>query len=137
MILFIGNKYCGEINENVLAHNKLTRNIQVINPTDYKIYRIDPHKITMVTIGEKHIQVHSLKTEVKYFDKVADGVKPFEVRKDDRNFQVGDILFLEEYSKTTQSYTGANTCKTITYILGRESDEKMFVPEGYVVMGIM
>jgi hypothetical protein len=134
--LYVGEKCLGEITEKVLAHNKLTRSIQVIHYTDYKVYTIDPRIVTKITIGETHIQVHPLKTEVKFFDKVADGIKPFEVRKDDRDFQVGDILFLEEYSKNTDSYTGANTCKIVTYILGREPDEIMFVPVGYVVIGI-
>lgn len=42
---------------------------------------------------------HTLKTIQPYFGEVESGNKNFEVRKDDRNFQKGDILFLQEYDK--------------------------------------
>lgn len=77
--------------------------------------------------------VHELKTLPKYFKAVKLGHKTFEVRKDDRDFQVGDDLCLREWDG---GYTGNETGKIITYILGREEDEKQFVPDGYVILGI-
>jgi hypothetical protein len=41
--------------------------------------------------GEIH---HQLKTLPEYWIAIAEGIKPFEVRKNDRDFQVGDILDL-------------------------------------------
>lgn len=41
-------------------------------------------------------QHHHLKTETEYYQQVEAGVKRFELRKNDRDFQVGDILHLEE-----------------------------------------
>ena len=38
------------------------------------------------------MQVHELKTLPVYFDAVERGEKTFEVRKDDRGFQKGDVL---------------------------------------------
>jgi hypothetical protein len=38
--------------------------------------------------------VHRLKTLAPYFGEVTSGAKPFEVRRDDRGFQLGDILHL-------------------------------------------
>lgn len=77
---------------------------------------------------------HRLKTEKKFFNAVCDGKKTFEVRKDDRNFQVGDKLILEEWDNGQFQYA---VCTVIvTYILGREEDEKQYVPEGYVILGI-
>lgn len=80
------------------------------------------------------MKMHELKILPKYFKAVKERIKPFEVRKDDRNFQVGDILKLREYE--AGKYLG-DTCKVrVTYILGRNEDEKIFVPEGYVILGI-
>jgi hypothetical protein len=43
---------------------------------------------------DKGASAHVLKTHARYFDAVADGRKTFEVRKNDRAFQTGDILEL-------------------------------------------
>lgn len=40
---------------------------------------------------------HELKTYPKYFQETIEGNKPFEIRKNDRNFQVGDVLILKEW----------------------------------------
>lgn len=78
---------------------------------------------------------HKLKTLSKYYKAVVKGDKTFEVRKDDRDFQVGDKLSLMKYSINGNWMLESITVK-ITYILGRNEDEKMFVPEGYVILGI-
>jgi len=77
---------------------------------------------------------HTLKTISKYFNAVCEGTKTFEVRKDDRNFQIGDTLILLEYGNGIKQHAEYRT--NITYILGRNEDEKMFIPEGYVILGI-
>lgn len=40
---------------------------------------------------------HDLKTWTEYFSEVWDGKKTFEVRKNDRDYKVGDYLALMEY----------------------------------------
>ena len=42
--------------------------------------------------------IHHLKTKPEYFQVVINGKKPFEIRFNDRNFQVGDKVILEEYT---------------------------------------
>ncbi|MGF2004125.1 DUF3850 domain-containing protein [Lactococcus lactis] len=41
---------------------------------------------------------HELKLDIKYFDDVKSGKKNFEIRKNDRDFQVGDVLELKAYA---------------------------------------
>lgn len=43
------------------------------------------------------IKIHNLKIKPCYFKDVVSGVKTFEVRFNDRNFKMGDILVLEEF----------------------------------------
>ena len=40
---------------------------------------------------------HHLKTKPEYFQAVIERKKPFEIRYNDRNFQIGDRVILEEY----------------------------------------
>ena len=74
---------------------------------------------------------HSLKILPKYFNAIKSGSKTFEVRKNDRGFEVGDKLILKEWNNG--KYTGRGTKKEITYIL---DDNSGYVLEGYVIMGI-
>jgi len=42
------------------------------------------------------MRTHILKTDKQVFELSWMGMKPFEIRKDDRNYLVGDILILKE-----------------------------------------
>lgn len=44
---------------------------------------------------------HILKCWPEYFDAIKAGIKPFEVRRDDRGFQRGDILILQRTGNGT------------------------------------
>jgi len=44
------------------------------------------------------MKTHELKLDIKYFDDVKSGKKNFEIRKNDRDFKVGDILELKKVS---------------------------------------
>jgi hypothetical protein len=76
--------------------------------------------------------VHELKTWCEYYQAVEDGEKAFEIRKNDRDFQVDDGLRLREYNPTTQVYTGREKLVRITYILNKQP----FLPIGYICMSI-
>jgi hypothetical protein len=78
------------------------------------------------------MNAHKLKTWPEYFDKVRDGIKRFEVRKNDRDFQVGDILTLEEYNPIECKFTGRWYLARVDYILQGGFGLK----KGYCVMGI-
>ncbi|WP_369711599.1 DUF3850 domain-containing protein [Leptotrichia sp. HSP-334] len=78
------------------------------------------------------MKTHDLKIERKYFDDVITERKRFEVRKNDRDYQVNDILSLNEYDKDKQIYTGRHISAKVLYIL----DDNTFLKEGYVVLSI-
>lgn len=59
--------------------------------------------------------LHELKTWPEYFQPVKAGVKTFEGRVDDRNFQVGDRLLLREWDPKIKHYTGRKLTAEITY----------------------
>lgn len=60
---------------------------------------------------------HSLKTWPHFYDATHAGIKNFELRKNDRNFQVGDTVRLEEWLPSEQKYTGRALTRIIRYIL--------------------
>jgi hypothetical protein len=76
--------------------------------------------------------IHELKTWPEYFQDVLDGIKTFEIRKNDRNYIEQDKLLLKEWSPFRESFTGRRVLVTVVYIL----DNSDFVKEGFVVMGI-
>ena len=47
--------------------------------------------------GEKRMKHHELKTQTAFYQEVERGVKNFEIRKNDRDFQVRDVVSLLEY----------------------------------------
>lgn len=79
--------------------------------------------------------IHELKTVQPYFDDVASGNKTFEVRKNDREFMVGDFLALNEYDPQQlpgMEYTGRCMLAQVTYILRTPE----YCKEGFITMGI-
>lgn len=83
--------------------------------------------------------VHKLKLFPEYFDAVANGIKTFEIRKNDRDYKVGDTLHLYEFDPEKEEFSGlpeTRTCDVaVTYILTHE-DFPDGIPEDYCVMGI-
>lgn len=74
---------------------------------------------------------HTLKTWPEPFKAVCEGYKTFEIRKDDRNFELGDSLILQEWNPDFETYTGKEIHVRITFI-GRGEP----YPEGYACMAI-
>ncbi|WP_282798853.1 DUF3850 domain-containing protein [Lactococcus lactis] len=51
------------------------------------------------------MKTHELKLDIKYFNDVESGKKNFEIRKNDRDFKVGDILELKAYENGMYRHT--------------------------------
>jgi len=79
------------------------------------------------------MSVHDLKILPEYFEPIAEGVKTFEVRKNDRGFAVGDRLNLRQWRpEPFNDYIGGEIEAVVTYIL----DNEQYLQPGYVVLGI-
>ena len=72
--------------------------------------------------------IHELKTVEPYFSDIWFNMKTFDVRFNDRNYQVGDMLYLIRYKTLPKQ---SISC-IVTYIL----DNPEYVKEGYIIMGI-
>lgn len=75
---------------------------------------------------------HELKIPPRYFNPVHTGRKPFDVRRNDRAFSVGDIVILREYMNYSNQFTGRVTRKQITYI----QRDPAFCKEGWCILGL-
>lgn len=73
---------------------------------------------------------HRLKLAKMFFDAVDTGKKSFELRKNDRNYQIGDILELHEMNDGAE--TGRVTKKQVVYIL----EGFKGLEEGYCILGL-
>lgn len=80
-----------------------------------------------------------LKTDPAVFQDVLEGKKTFEIRFNDRGYQVGDLIVLKETKFTGQQmgegrpliYTGREMQKQISYILSGYG-----LQDGWVILGI-
>lgn len=78
---------------------------------------------------------HQLKTWPQFYNRVADGSKTFEVRNNDRGFQMGDLVELHEWDpekinatdKAPRGYTESPVLHfRIGYIYVLSSDQVIF-----------
>jgi len=60
--------------------------------------------------------LHRLKTWPHEFQAILDRRKTYEIRVNDREFQVGDTLGLEEYDPETETFSGRTQLVRITYM---------------------
>lgn len=79
------------------------------------------------------MKTHELKTWPEFFDAIWDGTKTFEVRKNDRDFQVGDYLYLREWDPHRSDYTGRHGTVRVGYVL---RGPICCLPDGCCVMAI-
>lgn len=78
-------------------------------------------------------RVHELKIWPEYLRPIIMGHKGYEVRKADRDYQVGDILHLREWEPGAEEYTGAELLVRVTHCCARPL---MGVMPGFLIMSI-
>lgn len=81
----------------------------------------------------------------KYFKEVKTGIKDFEIRKDDSDYEVGDTLILQEVENKLHKsalgeffiahYTGNEITKRIKYKITHE-EFPQGIQEGYCILGL-
>lgn len=89
------------------------------------------------------MKVHELKLDDVYFNDVRDGIKTFEIRNNDREFLIGDLLVLSRYGngcyltkdkqakvKKVDIHDADTILMSVDYITDYEQKDD------YVVMGI-
>lgn len=77
------------------------------------------------------MKLHVLKIVEPYFTQVKEGIKTFEVRKNDRDFKVGDRLRLVLFEDGEMKIY-MFLLRKIVYIL----DDPEYCKDGYVILGI-
>ncbi|MBC2077660.1 DUF3850 domain-containing protein [Listeria booriae] len=75
-------------------------------------------------------KTHHLKTELEFFEAINAGIKSFAIRKNDREFLVGDFIVKEEWDSENKGYTGRSKKGVIDYITDYGQ------PNNQVVLGI-
>lgn len=80
------------------------------------------------------MKTHELKSWPQFFEPVLTGKKRFEIRNDDRGFEVGDILKLKEYIPDEDCYTGRELEAKVTYLM--PAFPALGLMAGYCIMSI-
>ena len=65
-------------------------------------------------------KVHELRSWPQFFTPIVAGRRTHELRRNDRDFAVGDVLELQEFDPRLDKYTGATCRATITSITSDE-----------------
>ncbi len=77
---------------------------------------------------------HELKTVNPFFRDIVDGLKQFEIRKNDRDYKQGDTVTLYEYNPINKCATSRWVNVKITYVLYHH-DFPDGIKEGYCIFG--
>ena len=81
--------------------------------------------------GPREQKTHEVKLGAEFFEDVLHNRKTFELRKNDRDYRVGDLLVLKEFKNGEE--TGRECTRYINYML----EDYTGLVEGYCVMSIV
>lgn len=81
-------------------------------------------------------KTHTVKCWTEFFGPISDGRKTFDLRIDDRDYQVGDNIIQEEFRHGVGEFTGRECRCEITYIGRGRSFERFGLAPGYAILAI-
>lgn len=87
----------------------------------------------MSTVTTARHRTHELQLWPTCFAAVAAGTKPFDVRENDHDFQVGDALLIREYDPDTSIYSGQTLLRWVSHVL---QGGEFGVAAGWCVLGL-
>ena len=79
------------------------------------------------------MRIHRVKCFNRWFNEVTSGLKMFEVRRNDRDYQAGDLIELNETKDG--EYTGRAAMFEAAYIL-QSSEFPDGIKDGFVIIGL-
>ncbi|MDY6922774.1 MAG: ASCH/PUA domain-containing protein [Pseudomonadota bacterium] len=91
------------------------------------------HSVDCPHIVARPVRRHRLKTWPGPFRAVRAGLKPWELRRDDRGYEVGDTLDLDEWQPSGGDFTGERETRVVRWLLRGPA---FGLPAGYVIMSL-
>jgi hypothetical protein len=82
------------------------------------------------------MKIHTLKTHPEPFDAMRKGLKPFEIRNNDRAYEVGDLLLLRRFDPDKvegNKYDGSALLAAVKYVL---PGNQYGLEKDYVALGL-
>lgn len=85
--------------------------------------------------------IHELKTWRPFFQHIIDGIKTFDIRENDRGYQVGDVLRLREFIPDAMERThsdGHYTGRSVYHLVVYKLDGALIagLEDSYCVLGL-
>jgi len=78
------------------------------------------------------VKIHTLKIRREYFQRLVDGSKKFEIRNNDRNFHIDDLIYFHVIDAYIYESSFPNKKFKIDYILF----EHKGLDDGYVILSL-
>ena len=104
------------------------RQAKIDRETKKKLEEKEDEEFMNAPIPERE-SVHEEKTAPSFFEAAMAGKKLFELRKNDRNYHVGDTLVQKEFKEN--EYTGRELIQEITFV----QEDYAGLEEGYCILG--
>ena len=83
---------------------------------------------------------HDLKIWPEYFDSLANDQRTAEIRQNDRDFHVGDIIHFREWAPSSAAFTGRRVSRQVTYVFHgpfyHGAGGFAVVPQGYAILSL-
>ena len=81
---------------------------------------------------------HQVKSWSHLYDAIVSGVKPYDLRKNDRDYRIGDTLRLSRYDNIGGRFTGEYCDRKVSYITNNITPyavSSAVLPNEYCILG--